>query len=53
MVVKSEANCPKCFSATDYIHPLRFDPMTAVFTCTKDASHRFVEDEEGFLASRR
>jgi hypothetical protein len=53
MVVKSEANCPKCFSATDYIYPLLYDKQTGVFTCTKLPTHQFVEDEQGFLVSRK
>ena len=53
MVVKSEANCPKCFGATDYIYPLLYDRGSGVFTCTKISEHKFVEDEEGFLVSRR
>ncbi|MFH1200374.1 MAG: hypothetical protein V1708_04870 [Candidatus Micrarchaeota archaeon] len=53
MAVKSEANCPKCFSATDYIYPLLFDGQTGVFTCTRLPARQFVEDGQGFLVSRK
>ena len=49
MVVKSEANCPKRFGATDYSYPQSYGRATGVFTCTKAAEHQFVEDGEGFL----
>ncbi len=49
MVVKSEAHCPRCFTKTDFIYPLHYDAANRKFTCSKDASHKFMENEQGFL----
>ncbi|MFA6048729.1 MAG: hypothetical protein WC792_02160 [Candidatus Micrarchaeia archaeon] len=52
MVLKCEANCPRCFTKTDYIYPLNYDKNSRKFTCSHDPSHVFVEDERGYLKSQ-
>lgn len=52
MVVKSEANCPKCFNSTDFIFPLSYDKGSGVFTCSNEPGHQFVEDAQGYLKSK-
>lgn len=41
--------CPKCFSKFGFSIPL--EERDNVFNCTKDSTHRFKRDKEGFLES--
>jgi len=48
-----EARCPRCLTYEGYVIPLNYDQSSRVFTCQRDTSHCYVQDENGFLVSRR
>jgi len=52
MVLKSEACCPKCFVRHQFVYRLRFNEASNEFVCSNDASHVFVEGEDGYLKSK-
>ncbi len=53
MIPIQEAACPKCFNKTDVAYPLTFDNSSKVYSCTKVNEHKYIEDNNGFLASKK
>ena len=39
--------CPKCFAKFGF--SIKLEERESVYHCTKDGSHRFKRDKEGFL----
>ncbi len=53
MVVKAEAFCPRCLNENGFSVPLEFRAGSGEFVCTRDQSHVFEENEEGFLVTKK
>jgi len=53
MVIKTEAYCPTCLNQDGYSVALNFHAGSGEFVCERNGDHVFVEDESGFLVSKK